>query len=136
LKIRNIKIEDYNEIYKLWQDCGLSLGKSDSKEEINKFISMNPETSLVGTIEDKIMGCVLGGYDGRRGLIHHLAVHPDYQGNDYGTMLVECLEDKFREMGVVKISFWVLNSNIGVVDFYEKLGYELRKDIVTISKVL
>lgn len=136
MNIRNMGIEDYCEVYKLWQECGISLGKSDSEDEIQKFISMNPETSLVGTIDNKIIGCVLGGYDGRRGLIHHLAVHPDYQGNDYGTILMECLENKFKEKGVVKISFWVQNSNIGVVDFYEKLGYELRKDIVTISKVL
>ncbi|GLC29067.1 GNAT family N-acetyltransferase [Clostridium omnivorum] len=136
MNIRNMKIEDYYEVYQLWQKCGISLGKSDSKEEIQKFIFMNPETSMVGTIDNKIIGCVLGGYDGRRGLIHHLAVHPDYQGNDYGTILMECLENKFKENGVVKVSFWVQNSNIGVVDFYEKLGYELRKDIVTISKVL
>lgn len=136
MNIRNMKIEDYYEVYKLWQKCCISLGKSDSKEEIQKFIFMNPETSMVGTIDNKIIGCVLGGYDGRRGLIHHLAVHPDYQGNDYGTILMECLENKFKEKGVVKMSFWVQNSNIGVVDFYEKLGYELRKDIVTISKVL
>lgn len=136
MNIRDMKIEDYREVYKLWQECGISLGKSDSEDEIQKFISMNPETSLVETIDNKIIGCVLGGYDGRRGLIHHLAIHPDYQGNDYGTILMECLENKFKEKGVVKISFWVQNSNIGVVDFYEKLGYELRKDIVTISKVL
>lgn len=136
MNIRNMRSVDYCEVYKLWQECGISLGKSDSEDEIQKFISMNPETSLVGIIDNKIIGCVLGGYDGRRGLIHHLAVHPDYQGNDYGTILMECLENKFKEKGVVKISFWVQNSNIGVVDFYEKLGYELRKDIVTISKVL
>lgn len=136
MNIRNMISEDYREVYKLWQECGISLGKSDSEDEIHKFISMNPETSLVGIIDNKIIGCVLGGYDGRRGLIHHLAIHPDYQSNDYGTILMECLENKFKEKGVVKISFWVQNSNIGVVDFYEKLGYELRKDIVTISKVL
>jgi ribosomal protein S18 acetylase RimI-like enzyme len=50
--------------------------------------------------------------------------------------MLKVLEEEFRSMGVVKLSFWVKRNNIGVVEFYNKAGYELRDDIVTMSKVL
>jgi len=77
---------------------------------------------------------ILGGFDGRRGLVHHLAVLPEYQGKGIGKVLMYKLEETFKKMGVVKINFWVENRNLKVTDFYRKLGYELRDDIVTMSK--
>lgn len=115
MKIRKFEIEDYDEVYQLWVSCKLSsLGKSDSKDEINKFLIRNPETSLVGLVNGKIIASVLGGYDGRRGFIHHLAVEPQYQNKGYGSLLLNYLEDKFKELGVIKISLWVLKSNLNV----------------------
>lgn len=136
MEIRRFTPEDYDEVHSLWQSCNLSLEASDSKEEIVKFATMNPDTSLVGTFEDKIIACVLGGFDGRRGLVHHLSVDEKYQGYGYGAEIMKYLENIFKDKGVIKISFWVIKSNINVVGFYEKLGYELRNDIVTVSKKL
>lgn len=136
MEIRNFIPDDYEEVCDLWKRCNLHLGKSDSRDEIEKFLKLNPNTSLVGIIDEKIIGCVLGGFDGRRGLIHHLAVDDSFRKMGYGRQLVNVLEKIFTEMGVVKLSFWVTNDNLGVVNFYEHLGYELRNDIVTMSKFL
>ncbi len=136
MEIRNFIPDDYEDVYDLWKKCNLHLGKSDSREEIEKFLKLNPNTSLVGIIDGKIIGCVLGGFDGRRGLIHHLAVDNSFRKMGYGRQLINALEKIFTEMGVVKLSFWVTNDNLSVVNFYEHLGYKLRNDIVTMSKFL
>jgi putative acetyltransferase len=136
MEIREFTMDDYESVYSLWERCKLHLGKSDSPQEIERFIKQNPTTSLVGVIDGEIAGCILGGFDGRRGLIHHLAVDEKYRNLGYGGKLLKEVEDIFKNMGVVKISFWVTSDNLGVVDFYGKCGYELRKDIVTLSKVL
>ena len=136
MKIRVFHKNDYDAVCLLWRKCNIELGTSDSREEINKFIDMNPQTCLVGEIDGKIISCVLGGYDGRRGLVHHLAVDPTYQKKGYGKELLIVLENRFKEMGVVKISFWVKTDNLEVIDFYNKQEYKLRDDLITMSKVL
>lgn len=133
--IRNMTIEDYDQVAALWVDCGFILGISDSREEIQKFLEYNPGTSLLLIEHDKIAGSVLGGYDGRRGLVHHLAVLPGFQKKGYGRVLIEALEKEYKKLGVIKTSFWVLKSNLDVIGFYEKLNYRLREDLVTLSKV-
>ena len=45
-----------------------------------------------------------GGYDGHRGWINFLAVHPDFRENGYGQKLMNSVETKFREMGCPKIN--------------------------------
>lgn len=136
MNIRPFDISDYDTVYELWTKCNFELGASDTRDEIHKFIKMNPSTSLVGEIGNKIISSVLGGYDGRRGLIHHLSVDPVYQKTGYGRQMLQALEKRFKEIGIVKISFWVKKSNIKVVKFYNKYGYESREDIITMSKVL
>lgn len=134
--IRKYSDRDYDEVFNLWKDCGLELGVSDSREEILKLVERNPNTSLVGVENGIIVAAVLGGFDGRRGLVHHLAVKPELQKKGYGSEILKVLEEEFRSMGVVKLSFWVKRNNIGVVEFNRKAGYELRDDIVTMSKIL
>lgn len=136
MEIRRMNINDYDSVYELWKKCGFELGKSDTREEIAKFIAKNPNTSLVGMVDDKIIGSVLGGYDGRRGLIHHLSVDEEYRKLGYGKALIDALEVEFNKAGVVKMSFWVKMNNLKVVDFYKHCGYQLRDDIVTMSKSL
>lgn len=136
MELRKFTIDDYESVYGLWERCKLHLGKSDSKSEVEKFIKQNPNTCIVGIIEGEIVGCILGGFDGRRGLVHHLSVDERYRNLGYGGQLLKKVESVFNDMGVVKISFWVTTDNLGAVDFYEKCGYELRGDIETMSKTL
>lgn len=136
MEIRRMNINDYDSAYELWGRCGFELGKSDRREEIEKFIEKNPDTCLVGILDNKIIGSVLGGYDGRRGLVHHLSVYGEYRKMGYGKALIEALENEFKKAGVVKMSFWVKTDNFSVVDFYKACGYELREDIITMSKSL
>lgn len=134
--IRKYKSSDYESILRIWHDLGWPLGTSDTPDEIQKLADRNPETSLVYDLEGVIIGGVFGGYDGRRGIVHKLCIAPKYQGKGYGKALMMALELIMQAQGVVKMSFWVKNSNLKVVEFYEKLGFETRHDIITMSKTL
>ena len=136
MKIRKMNIEDYDEVYKLWASTGIQLKKSDEREEIEKMINHNPDTCLVGEKDGKIISAVMGGFDGRRGMIHHLAVSPAYQGRGFGKILLEKLELCFKKLGVIKTNLFVAASNDQVVGFYNKLGYVKREELITMSKTL
>ena len=136
MEISLMTINNYAEVYSLWEACGISLGESDTKEEIDKFLRFNPTTCFIGKENGKIIANVLGGFDGRRGLVHHLCIHPDFRKNGYGSEIMTQLENAFRNLGVIKITFWVLESNKKVIKFYNQLGYDLRDDIFSMSKNL
>lgn len=77
----------------------------------------------------------MGGFDGRRGLVHHLAVTAEHRGEGLGKALMAELDRRFRELGLEKYSFWIEADNTEVIKFYQHLGYELR-DLITMSKTL
>ena len=112
------------------------MGVSDTHEEILRMYQMNPDLFLVGEVNSQIIAVVMGGFDGRRGIVHHLAVDPNCRNHGYGRLIMEELERRFNQHGVVKINFWVQTNNLDAVGFYEKIGYYLRPDLVTMSKVL
>jgi len=78
----------------------------------------------------------MGGFDGRRGLVHHLVVAREYRHRGLARAIMEELERRLKALGVVKINFWVQTNNLEAVGFYEKIGYQPRTDLVTMSKVL
>ena len=68
---------DYPPTLKLWEniEVGVHVGRSDTPEEIQKKLNRDPDLFLVAELNEQIIGSVIGGYDGRRGMIYHLAVH-------------------------------------------------------------
>ncbi len=133
---KKLEISDYPSLIEIWKEAGFKIGKSEEKEEVEKFLQTNPNTSLGIYIDDTLIGCILGGYDGRRGLIHHFAVRKEHQGKGYGKTLLDQLMTVFKENGVVKVSFWVKKDNTQVIPFYLKHGFILRDDLITMSKEL
>lgn len=137
MKIREMTIEDYQQVYALWASTGMiQLKKSDERSEIARMIQQNPTTCLVGEKDDQIIAAVMGGFDGRRGMIHHLAVHPSAQGRGYGNQILAELEKRFIDLGVMKVNLFVLDSNKKVVQFYDQLGYVQRHELIAMSKTL
>jgi len=135
-KIKSLQSSDYPALIEIWKEAGFKIGKSEEKEEVEKFLQTNPNTSLGIYINDTLIGCILGGYDGRRGLIHHFAVRKELQGKGFGKALLNQLMAIFKENGVVKVSFWVKKDNTQVIPFYERNGFILRDDLITMSKEL
>jgi ribosomal protein S18 acetylase RimI-like enzyme len=102
---------------------------------IRRKMGVQPELFLVAVAEDEVAGAVLGGYDGFRGWLYHLAVRSDRRGRGIGRALVEALEDRLREMGCPKLNLQVRARNAAVVGFYERLGYDV-EDHVSMGKLL
>ena len=136
MRIREFRPDDYDDAFSLWKQGEIDLGLSDTRAEILRMYKLNPDLFLVGEEDGRTIAVVMGGFDGRRGIIHHLVVDRSYRGNGYARKIINELEQRFRARGVVKINFWVQTNNLDAVGFYEKIGYHLRDDLVTMSKVL
>jgi ribosomal protein S18 acetylase RimI-like enzyme len=124
MHIREFRIEDYEAVIALWQNSGIRLGKSDSRENIEKILERDADLFLIIDNGQKIIGAVLGRYDGRRGWVHHLAVAPDHQGQGLGRRLLQALESCLLAKGCEKINLLVRHDNASVQKFYQQIGYQ------------
>lgn len=132
MKIREMQIEDYDAVYALWLSCtGMGLNNlDDSLEGIARFLHRNPGTCFVAEDDERIVGCILAGNDGRRGYIYHTAVHPDNRNCRIGTALVERVVQVLKETGVNKVALVVFERNADGNAFWEKMGFTGREDLV------
>lgn len=137
VKIRPFRFpEDYPAVVKLWDQSGPGVhrGRSDTEEEISKKLGRDPELFLVAEDSGVIIGAVLGGYDGRRGLIYHLAVNEEHRLRGTGNSLMETLEDLLREKGCLR-SYLLLRKDNPAIEFYKKQDWQLM-DIFVLGKDL
>ena len=131
--IRLITIEDYDEIYALWNATEQSRRAlnpvDDSYEGIDRYIKRNPNTCFAAVSDEKIIGVILTGHDGRRAIIHHLCVHPDHRRKGIADMLVKAAEDALQKEGINKIFGLVFKDNDIANAFWESEGYSLRNNL-------
>ncbi len=130
--------EDYDEVYALWKNAGdgIHLRISDELDEIRKKIERDPNLFLIAQTGDVIIGTVLGGFDGRRGMMYHLAVSPEYRRQGIATLLVDALEERLREKGCIRYYLLVTKDNEEAINFYEKRDWENMNDLYIFAKNL
>ena len=138
MNIRKMTIDDYDEIYNLWVSCaGMGLNNfDDSRDGIDKFINRNPDTCFVALIENKIVGAILAGNDGRRGFIYHTAVSPRFRKQGIGRKLVDTAILALKQCGINKVALVIFDKNIDGNAFWESLGFTVRNDLTYRNKVL
>ncbi len=127
-----MNIDDYDEMFELWSNTeGMGLRSlDDSKEGISKFLNRNPNTNFICRIDNKLVGAILCGNDGRRGYIYHAVVHKDFQRKNIGTLLVEKVIEALDREGIKKVALVVYSNNLNGNQFWESLGFIDRFDLV------
>jgi len=116
---------DYQQVYQLWESIekGVQVGRSDSRAEIEKKISRDPDLFLIAESDGSIVGSVIGGFDGRRGLIYHLAVAKGFREQGIGSGLLSEVESRLRAKGCLKSYLMVTPDNEDAAQYYERHGW-------------
>ena len=137
IMIRPFYIERYDDVYALWDRCsGVGLSGADEQESIAAYLTRNPGMSFLAVDGSAVVGTILGGHDGRRGYVHHLAVDDDYRRRGIGRRLVERCLAALEEEGIQKCHLFIFHENEGGIAFWQAEGWTLRKDIMVMSKHL
>lgn len=129
--------EDYQAVIQLWQNSGsgVRVGRSDAPEEIQKKVDYAPDLFLVAEYANRLVGSVIGGFDGRRGIVYHLAVEEGMRRQGLGSQLMNEIESRLIARGCLRSYLLVTPENAEAMSFYEKRGWR-RMDIVTFGKDL
>ena len=90
---------------------------------------------MVAVADERVVGAVMGGYDGHRGWVYSLAVDGREQHRRIGSALIDKIAQALRSLGCLKVNLQVVGSSSGVVEFYEKLGFSV-EDRISMGKRL
>lgn len=107
---------------------------ADLPEGVARFLARNPGTCFVAEENGRVVGTVLGGDDGRRGYVHHLAVVPELRGRGIGSALLKEMERAMAARGIAKVHLFVFEDNGRAHALYEREGWEHRTDIRIYSR--
>ena len=121
--VRPYRTDDEESLVSLWQVCELTVPWNNPHKDIARKLQVQPELFLVGILDSSLIATVMGGYEGHRGWINYLAVHPDFQGKGYGQEIMNSVETGLREMGCPKINLQIRTGNNKIASFYQKLGF-------------
>ncbi len=138
IKIREFRYpQDFQAVISLWQAAGpgIGLGRSDTSEEIEKKLQRDPDLFLVAEVDGEIVGSVFAGFDGRRGMVYHLAVKQELRGRGLGRALMDEIERRLKAKGCLRSYLLVRRNNSDVLDFYTRRGWETM-DIYIMGKDL
>lgn len=129
--IKTMSIDDYQQLFDLWRNTpnmGLR-SLDDSKEGVSLFLKRNPSTSFVAYEDNRLVGAILCGHDGRRGYIYHTVVLPEWRGRGIASELVDMAVEALKEEGITRVCLNVVETNEQGKAFWIRRGWE-KKDFL------
>lgn len=134
--IRAYDDADRAAVIALWRDVfAYTAPHNEPATVIDRKMAVQPELFLVAVEANRVVGTVMGGYDGHRGWVYSLAVHPHSRRRGFATALVRHVERALEALGCLKVNLQVLSANADVIAFYEKLGYRV-EDRISMGRLL
>lgn len=135
-EIREMRPEDYGALVRLWKDAGLTYHPKgrDSRVRVVKELGTPMALFLVAEAEGSLVGSLLGTTDGRKGWVNRLAVHPEWQRKGVAVDLLNEMERRFDQRGILVFCALIQGDNSSSQAFFEKAGYVVDPTVVYYSK--
>ena len=140
VSIRRFEARDTDAVIALWQEAfpeyrDATKPQRNPRLSIANKLATQPELFFVAVLDERVVGSVMGGYDGHRGWLYSLAVDASLRRHGIGSRLVAHVEAALTALGCPKLNLQVLSAKSEVRAFYEALGY--RADaVVSLGKRL
>ncbi len=137
VEIRTLTIKDYEAVVELWKRVGLPFKPKgrDSRRMIERQMRDLPEFFIGAFHEDKLVGVVIGSYDGRmKGWINRLAVDPAYRRQGIAQQLIRHVEEALEKRGAAIFGALIETPNEESVRFFQKMGYMAHREILYVTK--
>ncbi len=136
LRVEEFTMKDYRRVRELWKRCGLVPSPGDDQVQVRRKLRRDPQLFLVARKSGKIVGAVMGAWDGRRGWIYHLAVAPSARRTGVASRLLQEVERRMVKMGVVKVNAIIYRWNDPSLRLFDKHGFSRQDTQVVVGKLL
>jgi ribosomal protein S18 acetylase RimI-like enzyme len=134
--IRAAEPADFPAILDLWAMIDRHTGLADRVEFIERFHAFSPDLLLVAESKGRVVGTVIGGWDGWRANIARLSTHPDLRRAGIARALVDEIERRLHAKGARRIYALVDRRSPPAIPFWEAAGYSYNDQILQYSRNL
>ena len=118
------------QVVALWREIfGYQDARNRPEFVIDKKLSVKDGLFFVAAHRETVVGTVMAGYDGHRGWIYAMAIHPGHRLRGLGSNLLTHAERRLVSRGCIKINLQILEDNAAVQRFYQVNGYALENRI-------
>lgn len=121
-------VDDAEQILSFWHASGASMKPSDNVESMRTALRHPAAVLLVADNGAGIIGTLLGTFDGWRGHMYRLVVHPDHRRQGIGRRLVRDMELVFLDWGVRWVIALVEADRPWAMQFWSSASYARRDD--------
>jgi len=124
MNIRKFEIEDRTPVIELWRTVFSDDPPHNDPEKVIDAKLEVDDLIFVAEYEGEIIGACMAGYDGHRGWLYSVAVHPQKRRNGTGTKLIKHTLSDLKDIGCIKVNLQIRSTNTAVASFYESLGFK------------
>jgi ribosomal protein S18 acetylase RimI-like enzyme len=124
--IRAASSADVSSVLDLWALArSAHATTTDHPGDVRRLVTEQPGSLLVAGTESTVVGALIAAWDGWRGNMYRLAVHPDQRRCGIAARLVEAGEDHLRALGARRVTALVAHDDAGAAAFWSAAGYPL-----------
>jgi purine-nucleoside phosphorylase/ribosomal protein S18 acetylase RimI-like enzyme len=122
-RIRDCRLEDVETVLALWKQAGAEPGVTDTADALRRAITDSPAVVLVAERDGRLIGSVIGTFDGWRGNVYRLAVLPASRRRGVARALVAEMERRLAGLGVTRMTAVVMKDHADAMGFWQSVGY-------------
>ena len=130
ISIRQASLSDIEGIMALWRYSEATPSVTDTVDGLRRAMSEPSLCLLVAEVNGTLAGSIIGTFDGWRGNLYRLAVHPQLRRRGIARALVHQVERWLTERGARRITALVEKDHASAVGLWEAAGYQLDERMV------
>jgi ribosomal protein S18 acetylase RimI-like enzyme len=111
-------------VLELWAASDVEPTVTDTMESLLCLLRTDEEALLVADVHGEVVGSVIAAWNGWRGSLYRLAVHPRHRRRGLATRLVRKGEKRLRDRGAIRIDAIVGDDDVVAARFWTATGYE------------
>ena len=126
--IRPAHSEDIEEVLALWSDAEAEPTHTDNAASLQLLLRHDPGSLLVSELDGRVVGTVISGWDGWRGSIYRLVVHPRDRRQGLARQLLSEAESRLTKLGARRMQAITVASDQRAAGFWGTSGWDEQVD--------
>jgi ribosomal protein S18 acetylase RimI-like enzyme len=110
-------------VLELWAASNAQPTVTDTTESLLCLLRTDEQALLLADIRGEVVGSLIAAWNGWRGSLYRLAVHPRHRRCGLATRLVRDGEKRLRDRGAMRIDAIVADDDVDAAGFWTAAGY-------------
>ena len=132
--IRDCCVEDIERVLSIWETSGAGRTPTDNVHDVKRAIAEPQLEFLVAEVDGRVVGTIMGGFDGWRGAISRLAVEASYRRRGIGQALLAEVEERFDRNGVSVVTALVEKDHPWAMAYWDATDFTLDERFVLFTR--